>query len=140
MRNAIVLAAVLCMWPAEAAAQHRPTVAERLGYTADARLLVIHADDLGMMRSVNRATFEALEKRWITSASILVVCPWFPEVARFAKEHPEADLGLHLAVNSEWTGYRWGPVSPRALVPTLLDADGYMPILEEITQIGRAHV
>src|SRR5450755_684867 len=85
--------------------QHK-TVQERLGYPASARLLVIHADDLGMNHSVNRATFEALEKGWITSASILVPCPWFPEVARWAKHNPDVDLGIHLALNSEWTDLR----------------------------------
>src|SRR5258706_14113482 len=86
-------------------------VQERLGYPATARLLVIHADDLGMNHSVNRATFEALEKGWITSASILVPCPWFPEVARWAKVHPNADLGIHLALTSECTDLRWDPVT-----------------------------
>src|SRR6202162_3068945 len=104
------------------------TVPERLGYPASARLLVIHADDLGMNHSVNRATFEALEKGWITSASILVPCPWFPEVARWAKQHPNADLGIHLALTSEWTDLRWGPVSGVGSVRSLVDAQGYFPL------------
>ena len=81
------------------------------------RRLIIHADDLGMSHAVNRATFEALEHGWITSASILVPCPWFPEVAALGDEHPDADLGIHLAVNSEWTGFRWGPLSGRRRRP-----------------------
>lgn len=104
------------------------TVLERLGYPASARLLVIHADDLGMNHSVNRATLEALEKGWITSASILVPCPWFPEVARWAKLHPNADLGVHLALTSEWTDLRWGPVSGGGRVPSLVDSLGYFPL------------
>jgi predicted glycoside hydrolase/deacetylase ChbG (UPF0249 family) len=113
------------------------TLQERLGYPADARLLVIHADDLGMSHSVNRATFEAFENGWITSASILVPCPWFPEVARWARAHPNADLGIHLALNSEWTGFRWGPVSSRDAIPSLIDSTGYLPLLETDV-VGRA--
>ena len=104
------------------------SVQERLGYPANARLLVIHADDFGMNHSVNRATSEALLNHWITSASILVPCPWFLEAADFAKAHQDLDLGIHQALNSEWTTFRWGPVTPKDQVPTLLDDQGYLPL------------
>ena len=136
-RTRIAGGALLALIAASGRPADGPTVQERLGHPASARLLILHADDLGMSRSVNRATFEALEKGWITSASVLVPCPWFPDVARWAKAHPEADLGIHLALNSEWTGYRWGPLSSRDKVPSLLDPDGYLP-LEETAVVARA--
>ena len=123
------LFATLAAW---SQTQMPPTLQERLGYPATARLLIIHADDLGMNHSVNRAILEALEKGWVTSASILVPCPWLPEVAAWARAHPDADLGIHLALNSEWTNLRWGPVTPKDKVPSLLDPQGYMPLVEDI--------
>src|SRR3954464_1485513 len=108
-----------------------PSVQERLGYPATARLLVLHADDLAGSHSINHAIFEALEHGWITSASILVPCPWFPEVATWARAHQGADLGIHLAVNSEWTTFRWPPMSGRAAAPSLVAADGYMALDED---------
>src|SRR3970040_348 len=85
-------------------AQHK-TLAERLGYPRDAKLLIIHADDLALARSVDAASFAALERKAASSASVMVPCPWFTEVAAYAREHPDHDLGLHLTLTSEWNTY-----------------------------------
>ena len=100
------------------------TVAERLGYPADSKLLIIHADDLAVAHSVNSASFDAVDRNVVTSASIMVPCPWLTEVADYARSHPDADLGLHLTLTSEWKSYRWGSVAPSDKVPGLLGPDG----------------
>ncbi len=102
------------------------TIAERLGYPADSKLLIIHADDLAVAHSEDAASFDALDKHAVTSASILIPCPWLTEVADYAKAHPDADLGLHLTLTAEWKTYRWGPVESKDKVPSLLDPSGYL--------------
>jgi predicted glycoside hydrolase/deacetylase ChbG (UPF0249 family) len=100
-------------------------IAERLGYPADAKLVILHADDLGVAHSVNQASFAALDQKAVSSASIMVPCAWLTEVAAFARAHPDADLGLHLTLTSEWKNYRWGPVAPKDQVVGLLTPEGY---------------
>ena len=102
------------------------SIAERLGYPPDSKLLIIHADDLAVAHSEDAASFDALDKHAVTSASIMVPCSWLNEVAAYAKEHPDADLGLHLTLTSEWKTYRWGPVESKDKVPSLLDPTGYL--------------
>jgi chitin disaccharide deacetylase len=98
---------------------------ERLGYPPGTKVIIVHADDLGETHSVNAAAIKALHGRTINSASLMVPCPWFPEIADYAKSHPDADFGLHLTLTSERVYYRWGPVAPADKVPSLVDQNGY---------------
>ena len=114
-------------------------VAERLGYPADSKLLIIHADDLAVAHSVDQASFAALDSKAVSSASVMVPCPWLTEVAAYAKAHPDADLGLHLTLTSEWETYKWGSAAPADQVPSLLDADGYFwPDVPPVAKNGKA--
>src|SRR5258706_382283 len=99
------------------------TLVERMGYPADTKLLIVHADDLGVAHSVNQASIKGLESGLVSSASIMIPCSWLPEIAAYARSHPEADLGLHLTLTSEWGLYRWGPVLGKEQVPSLLGPD-----------------
>jgi len=111
-----------------------PELLRKMGYPLESKLLILHADDVGMSHSVDVASFEAIEKGWVSSASIMVPCPWFNEVAEFARSHPSADLGLHLTLTSEWNNYRWGPLN-RSHYQSLLDREGYF--FKESADVGK---
>ncbi|MCB0586105.1 MAG: ChbG/HpnK family deacetylase, partial [Phaeodactylibacter sp.] len=90
------------------------------------KLLIIHADDLGVAHSENVASFRALEEGSVRSASIMPPCPWMAEVADWAKENPGHDLGIHLTLTNEWKHLRWGPVAPATEVPGLVNEMGFL--------------
>jgi predicted glycoside hydrolase/deacetylase ChbG (UPF0249 family) len=115
------------------------TVAERLGHPRDAKLLILHADDIGVAHSENAASFDALDTGAVNSGSIMMPTPWMTEAAEYARSHPDADLGVHLTVTSEWRTYRWGGLAPRDQVASLYDADGTFP-RETATVASRAKI
>lgn len=106
---------------------------EQLGFKATDKVLIINGDDIGMSQAANAASYIAMEEGLMTSGTIMVPCPWFPEVAAYARAHPEADFGLHLTHTSEWKTYKWGPVSNKNDVPGLVTDEGYF--WEETVQV-----
>ena len=117
--------AALFLFCLQASSQPK-NIAEKLGYPKDAKLLIVHADDAGFSHSADSAIVSAFEKGAINSASIMVTCPWFPESAAYAKNHPEMDWGIHLSLTSEWKNYKWGGVAPSNQIQSLLDKNGYL--------------
>jgi chitin disaccharide deacetylase len=120
---ALVIASGL---PARAAQPALPPLAERLGFRATDRILIVNADDVGMSHAANAATIAGMEKGLISSGTIMVPCPWFEEIAAYARQTPAADFGLHLTHTSEWKVYKWGPVASRHEVPGLVTPQGYL--------------
>ena len=89
------------------------------------KYLIINADDFGMCRAGNLAVFDLLKSGGITSSTIMAPCGWAPEACKFAKENPQFAIGVHLTLTSEWSNYRWAPVSA-SNTDSLRDEDGYM--------------
>ena len=96
-------------------------IAERLGYDKNAKLLIIHADDIGIAHSINIASFDAYKNNAINSGAAMIPSPWIKEVAEFHKEYPKYDIGIHLTLTAEWKNYKWGGISSSNEIPSLLN-------------------
>lgn len=105
-----------------------------LGYPEDARLLIINADDFGMCHSVNAAIFAALEQGVLRSTTLMVPCPWALHAMHFLADHPQVPFGVHLTAISDWVDYRWGPVTAREKVPSLINEAGYFYNFEHMPE------
>jgi hypothetical protein len=103
------------------------SLAHSLTGESDARVLVVHVDDVGMCHGANVAFLELARSGGVTCGSVMVPCPWFREIAAAAADDPALDLGVHLTLTSEWPHYRWGPLSTVSRASGLIDDQGYFP-------------
>jgi predicted glycoside hydrolase/deacetylase ChbG (UPF0249 family) len=118
---------------------HTPNpILKKLGLSYKDRVAVIHADDIGMCQATLPAISDLFDFGLVSSAAIMAPCPWFQGAARYAREHPEADFGVHLTLTSEWDHYRWAPLSTRDPASGLLDSEGYFPRTEASVQEAAA--
>jgi chitin disaccharide deacetylase len=102
-----------------------PRTNDLLGYPPDARLLIINADDFGMYHAVNAGILRTLTNGVVRSTTLMAPCAWALHAMRLLQDHPDNAFGVHLTVVSEFADYRWGPLTPRHEVPSLLDETGY---------------
>jgi predicted glycoside hydrolase/deacetylase ChbG (UPF0249 family) len=102
------------------------SVVSRLGLPRGTRAAIVHADDIGMCHAANVAFWEDQAFGIVTGGSVMMPCPWVPEMASWCRAHPEADVGVHLTLTSEWEGYRWRPISTCDPASGLVDEQGYM--------------
>lgn len=98
--------------------------AERLGYPAGKKVIMLHADDAGMCEEANIAVKEMLSNKHIQSTAVMMPCPNAQDMIAWAIANPTIDVGLHLTHTSEWKIYRWPSVSPVEEVPSLIDEEG----------------
>jgi len=100
-------------------------ILKELGLSNDARVVIIHADDIGMCQASLDAYVQLFEIGGISSAAVMVPCPWFPATAAYCRTHHSVDMGVHITITSEWETYRWGPISTRDASSGMIDNEGY---------------
>lgn len=109
-------------------------IMKKLGFAADDRVVIIHADDIGMCQATLPAFADLVDLGLVSSGAVMVPCPWFPQAAAYCWEHPQVDVGVHLTLNSEYDSYRWGPISTRDPASGLIDEEGYFHRRQEPVQ------
>jgi predicted glycoside hydrolase/deacetylase ChbG (UPF0249 family) len=100
------------------------TVLKKTGFGPDDRVVILHADDIGMCESTLSALTVLLDSKLTISSSTMVPCAWFPSVAALCRRSSEIDMGVHFTLTAEWDTYRWSPIKDG-----LRDEHGYFPKL-----------
>ena len=124
MRIPLALSILASLLVAQASPAEERTFAERLGYPAGAKVVIINSDDVGMSFSSTQGSIEGLEAGIVTSVTAMMPCPWVPMFANYLKKNPDVCTGLHLTLCSEWDVYRFMPVAGKTVVPGMTDEMG----------------
>lgn len=117
---------VLAFFAVFANAQEKITNAEKLGFPKGKKVLLLHCDDAGMCEEANIAVQSYISKGDVLSAAVMMPCPNAAAMVEWAKSHPNADIGVHLTLTSEWKTYRWTTLTEPENVPGLIDPEGKM--------------
>jgi len=125
-RNSLMLPFLLLMTMVSCSNEKKHTNAEKLGFPAGRKIILMHCDDAGMCDEANIAVQHYFETGDIKSAAVRVPCPYAEEMIQWAKTKESPDLGVHLTLTSEWKTWRWGPVADSLKVPGLVDQEGKM--------------
>lgn len=117
---------------------------QRMGYQAHDRVVIVHADDIGMCHASTALLDSLFGAGIVTSASVMVPCAWFATAAAWCRAHPNADVGVHFTLTSEWLHYRWGSVATHASGHGLHDAEGYFhrdtaSVFAQADRVAAAH-
>jgi predicted glycoside hydrolase/deacetylase ChbG (UPF0249 family) len=96
-----------------------------LGYPADARLLIVNADDFGMCHAINAGILRAFREGIVSSTSLMMPCPWAGHAMTLLREEPAFPFAVHLTIVRDYDGYRWGPLTSKDRVPSLIDETGF---------------
>ncbi len=120
----VFLLATVATGKTSTAQNSAPTNAEKLGFPKGKKILLLHSDDAGMCEEANLSVMAYSLKNHVQSAAVMMPCPNAEEMVAWAKKHPQADIGVHLTLTSEWKSYRWPPLAPAADVPGLIDPEG----------------
>ena len=100
-------------------------VLRKLGFSDTDRLVIIHTDDVGMCQASIDAYAQLVDFGLVSSGAAMIPSSWFPSVASYCRKNPEADMGVHLTLTSEWTTYRWSPISTADPKSGMIDEEGY---------------
>jgi YdjC-like protein len=123
----LFLIVALCAYlPQFANVANADTWADRLGYPAGSKVIVLHANEMGLCYETNAAGTKLMDGGLVQSAAAMVPAPWFIDFSKWCQAHPEADVGLELTLNSEDPNYRWKSVLSSATVPSLVGADDFL--------------